>query len=320
MKRISWIIAGIIALCACEKGEIPIKKPVASAGTVQVEMGADYGNQLFFSIENQGVIRINHRENWDLGFENGESGKHIILNSSKMMSCAATTVTELEQITSSSGLVFAYDLPNGDLDSTAIGSWWNNSNVYVLDRGLTVSGDPIGKIKFKIIEANESGYSIEWANLSSSDVQTAFIPKNGTTNFTAFSFDGNGEIRDIEPPSTDWQLCFTAYRHIYDDGTPYLVTGVLSNRNGVQVAAASETFESLEYADAVVANFENRINVIGFDWKAYDFDLGSYTVDPLKVYLIKTQSERIFKLRFIDFYTETGVKGAPKFEITELIP
>lgn len=320
MKRYCWMIAGALTLSACDKGEIPVQKPLSSAATIQVEMGADYGNQLFFSVENQEVVRINHRENWDIGFENGENGNHIILNSSKMMSCAKTTTGDLTQINSSAGLTFGFDEPNGDLQASAIGNWWDDSVVYVLDRGVTVTGVAIGKIKFKILEVTETAYTIQWAGLSSADVQTTSIPKNGTTNFTAFSFDGDGAIRDIEPPSIDWQLCFTTYTHLYDDGTPYLVTGVLSNRNGVQVAATSQTFESIEYTDAIATSFENYINVIGFDWKEYNFDLSTYIVDPMKVYLVKTQNERIFKLRFIDFYTESGVKGAPKFEITELIP
>lgn len=320
MKRTTLILTITLLLLACEKAEIPVQKPVGAAATIQVEMGADYGNQLFFSIETKEVVRINHRETWDLGFENGESGKHVILNSSKMMSCATTTVNDLIQINSATGWEFVHDQPGGNLDSTAFGSWWNVDVVYILDRGVTVSGTSIGKIKLKITNVNASGYTLEWAPLSSSDIQTSFIPKSGNSNFIAFSFDNNGEIRDIEPPTTDWQLCFTSYTHVYDDGTPYLVTGVLSNRKEVQVAKTSLSFDAITYNDVTTANFEERINVIGYDWKTYDFDLSSYTVDPLKVYLIKTQNDRVFKLRFVDFYTETGVKGAPKFEAVELIP
>jgi len=29
---------------------------------------------------------------------------------------------------------------------------------------------------------------------------------------------------------------------------------------------------------------------------------------------------RYYKLRFVDYYDENGVKGAPKFELQELIP
>lgn len=320
MKRTGLIIATTFLFLACEKAEIPVQKPIGEAATIQVEMGADYGNQLFFSIETKEVVRINHRETWDLGFENGETGRHIIVNGSKMMSCAATTINDLTQINSASGWEFAYDQPGGNLDSTAFGSWWNDDVVYILDRGVTVNGSSIGKIKLKITNVNTSGYLLEWAPLTSSEIQSSFISKTGSSNFIAFSFDNNGEIRDIEPPTANWQLCFTSYTHVYEDGTPYLVTGVLSNRKGVRVAKTSLAFDAITYSDVATANFEERINVIGYDWKTYDFDLSSYTVDPLKVYLIKTQNDRIFKLRFVDFYTETGVKGAPKFEAVELIP
>jgi hypothetical protein len=320
MKLFFFFSAFIILFVSCEKAEIPVNKPNVYGVITQVEMGGDYGNQLFYNIENNEVVRVNHRETWDLGFENGIDGKHIILNSAKLMSVAKTTAENLEDVTSSDGLTFRFDAPSGNIDSTAIHEWWNENVVYIIDRGFSTTGSQLGKIKIRFFQVNETEFEFQWSNLSGGAIITSSVPKNSATNFTAFSFANGGELRDIEPSTGNWQLCFTAYTHVYHDGTPYLVTGVISNRKNVEIAESNLSFQEIDYTSAVSAIYEQRINVIGFDWKQYDFDLSMFTVNSNRVFLLKDQNSKYYKLRFIDFYTETGVKGAPKFEVQELIP
>ena len=52
------------------------------------------------------------------------------------------------------------------------------------------------------------------------------------------------------------------------------------------------------------------INVIGYDWKIYDFDTGFYTIDPSATYILSDTEGYFYKLRFIDFYNENGEKGS----------
>lgn len=318
MKTIFYLFISVFLFVSCDKGEIPVKKPDVTLSTVQVNMGSDYGNQLFFDLYSQNVVLVNNRENWDLGFKNGENDKSVFLNSSKLMSCAKSSTSDILSLSSSTGLEFHYDSPTGNTDSTAIGDWWNSNSIFIIDRGVTTTGSALGKIKLKFISVDSEKYIFEWANLSniiSTNIDTIF--KNDTYRLTTFSFDTG--ITQSEPLTSNWQLCFTSYTHVFEDGTPYLVTGVLSNEQQIQVSKTVLEFESISYTNAITSLFSTDRNSIGYDWKEYNFDLSQYVVDMTKTYIIKDNNNRIFKLRFIDFYTDSGVKGAPKFEIVELI-
>jgi len=70
--------------------------------------------------------------------------------------------------------------------------------------------------------------------------------------------------------------------------------------------------------EEVEFNFSNEQNAIGYKWKIYDFDAQIYSVNSQMTYIIKSVSNRYFKLRFLDFYNNEGEKGFPSFEIQEL--
>lgn len=304
---------------SCEKEEIPVLKPQGISANTQVEMGADYANQLFFNIENHQIVLANNRESWDLAFECGNEGKHLLINSAKFSSCAKTNETDLLNVTASEGLVFNYDHQSGFLDSTAVGNWWEDNSVYVLNKGVDLNGNQLGFIKFKMVTVDQNQYEIHWSELNSNNILSTLIPKSSTTNFVYFSFVQNQTLQ-IEPDKNSWQLCFTTYTHIFPDHTPYLVCGVLSNRNNVQVSKSTIPFSDFTYSQVSALQFDTKIDNIGYTWKEYDFDQGLYVVNSNLTYIIKNQNNQYFKLRFTDFYTISGVKGAPQFEIEELIP
>lgn len=305
---------------ACFKKEIAVKKPQSQINSGQVELGGNYANQIFYDLETNAVIRQNNREVWDLAFEAGEQGMHILLNESRLMAAALSTETDITSLTSDAGLTYFYDNQTGNLDSTAIGDWQSLGRVYVIDLGTALSGGSLGKKKLKLIAVNATEYQIQFADLTSSTIQTATIPKSTTAGFTYFSMTGSGTLMDIEPNKETWDLIFTAYCHVFDNHTPYSVVGVLSNRFGVKVQEVSVPFADLTFADLEESAFSERINVIGYDWKTYDFDNGTYVVSSNRTFVVKTVLGRYYKLRFIDFYDQNGVKGAPKFELEELIP
>jgi len=58
--------------------------------------------------------------------------------------------------------------------------------------------------------------------------------------------------------------------------------------------------------------------VIGYEWKYYNFDAALYTIEPGLAYVIRDRDGFYYKLRFIDFYSEGGEKGYPKFEYVRL--
>ncbi len=101
--------------------------------------------------------------------------------------------------------------------------------------------------------------------------------------------------------------------------TPYQVTGVLLNPNNV--TAYKETvvkFEDITYDHVASKTFSNAENFIGYDWKTYDFNTSGYVVNSKITFVIKNTQGIYYKLRFIDFYDDFGVKGTPKFELQRL--
>jgi len=77
-------------------------------------------------------------------------------------------------------------------------------------------------------------------------------------------------------------------------------------------------FDEINYENAADFAFSTDINTIGYDWKSYNFDLSQFTIVENLSYVITTNDGIYFKLRFIDFYNDSGEKGAPKFELQDL--
>jgi hypothetical protein len=65
-------------------------------------------------------------------------------------------------------------------------------------------------------------------------------------------------------------------------------------------------------------HYSNLRDVIGYDWKVYNFTSGQYVARSNVNYVIKDfYTGDAYKLRFLDF-NHNGIKGTPKFEYVQL--
>jgi hypothetical protein len=218
-----------------------------------------------------------------------------------------------------------YDNPAGEWKGTAFGDWYDTLSrkcqgyVYLIDRGQTAN--PRYK-KLKFTNATTSNFSFVFANLDGSGANEYTVPKIAGRNYSYINFDDPNKIIDLEPEKENWDILFTRYRHVYYNTTPftpYSVTGVILNPNKVICAKDSTIgFENITAERLKEFEFTNRKDVVGFDWKRYDIDLNRYDVIRKYTYIIRDTKGFFYKLRFIDFYDEQGVKGAPKFETQRL--
>ena len=312
-----------LCLFACEKEELPINKHNRGDLTESMaSMGDDYRYQLFFDLETNSMVMQNMKTDWDLGFETSAARYGVILNTAKAMFAASTFETDFSLVTDTVGLIFHWDEASGNMDSTAIGDWTLSNNVYVLDRGYNELGVHLGLKKVIFQSVNSQEYSIRCANMDGTNDISYVVPKDDNYNFTFLSLDGISNAVSIEPPKEDWDISFTQYTHVfYGQGPamPYLVSGVLINRNGVEVTRIfDKEFAEITLDDAYNYSFLPAINAIGYDWKAYDFGTGLYTVFSNQNYIVKSTEGKYFKLHFIDFYDDSGSKGSPTFEFQEL--
>lgn len=308
------------SLTACKPEELPAPKHEQGEALVNdAAMGEKYEYQVFYSLSQNAVISRNLKTDWDIAFENGAEGFHVILNSAKFMAAFNTHETQMQSVTDTAGygVGLDYDKSDGDLDSTAIGDWRMENPVYLIGRGSDEGGHSIGFVKLKINSVDADGYEISFQDLSGDSEHNIHISKESGYTYTYFSFDDGGKTVSIAPPDNEWDLCFTQFT--VKIPIPYLVTGVLLNP--YQTAAAMDStvsFDQIDLSYTQQVTLSDSIDVIGYDWKTYDFDAGFYTVDPSMNYIIKTQDGSFYKLHFIDFYNSQGVKGNPKWEFSIL--
>ncbi len=315
------MVSLVVLFCACEKEDKLWELPPAGDETVsQVNMGGDYDNAIFFNFKT-GLTQSRNVYCWHLGFANGASEDHIILNGGNEVQLHPTNDTSFSKTyTIDKNTVWLWDNSNGKVDSTAFAGWkdsinrLSNDKVYVLDLG---SRALVRYKKIKILSVSTSEFKVRYANLDGSNERFVSIPKTVTSNYTYLNVESNQTV-SYEPSGFVWDIVFTKYRHVYYDMepiTPYYVTGVLINTHSVQVAEpVNVNFETLDYAQAKQILLKPKMDEIGYDWKYYDLNgSGKYVVNAKKVYIIKDNQGFLYKLKFISFYDEAGAKGVPKF-------
>ena len=315
---IKYFYLTFLVFFSCQMGEIPIDPHDSESMIVdQITMQSDYRNQVFYNLDNCEEISQNIKDKWDLLFYFSDTGNYIILNSSNYM-FDATMYNLFEDQIDTFGLVFNSDNSNGDFNSLSINSLSPNES-YVIDRGVNLNGGSRGFKKIMIESSALDSVSIKVSNLNNTDLEHFTIYKNPNDNLVTFSFDLG--VVSIFPDETSWDLLFTRYTYQFPDSVTYLVTGVLTNYlNGVSVAIDTiNEFTSINFDDLSSYNFLTYQDIIGYDWKYYNFSNNTYTIVDNLVYIIKDVKGFYYKLKFIGFYNyETGEKGFPEFEIQKL--
>lgn len=328
-----------LTLSSCFREESPLPEYIPSGeirtATIPLsefddKLGAvTFTNQVFFQLSSGDQYTV-RRDIWDLGFECSEDGYHIILNSANYMQIAnagtddfSTTWTEADM----KNYTFAFDSATGHLTHTAIGDWTepgtgkNTHQVFLLDRGYDGSQEARGfkKILFEKLDGNT--FHFTYANLDGTNEHAATITKDPDYNFVFFSLETHEQVQ-VQPPKTDWDICFSYYSYRYPDGVPYWLTGALTNRFQVRAAEFPDRdtpFENITLGDTSKISLSPYIDEIGFDWKEYLFGPpAQYVVYSDRSFLVKDIRGYFYKLRFTDFYNEEGERGFPEFEYQKL--
>ncbi len=304
-------------ILSCDVGEIPTDpRPSGLLTTTSVEMMENYQMQVYFDLYKNEIISNTVKTDWDICFESGYSGWRININSSKFMQVWEVNNENFNSNLNISNAIWKWDHQSGNPDSNAIGDYRNKEVFYVIDMGYSVDDDPIGYIKLSIDSVNNDSYTIRLSSLENDNDTTIDIEKSAEYEKIYFSFE-EYSIKEIEP--SYWDLLFTTYTHLFSPDFPYLVSGVLTNTSHVKVAKDTiHNFEDINFDVVENLNFSSDQNIIGYNWKSYDLNSGVYSINTSINYLIKTHSDKYFKLRFIDFYDTNGIKGYPKFEFQEL--
>lgn len=323
MKKVILFFSICLTLTSCLKEEIAIPKPSksnADSYITSVNVGSDYKNQMFYNLAQEEVVLMADREAWDLAFETTADGYRVLINNGRMGGLRLLETTDFAAIKVYTGSDWNYDPASANLDSTFVGDWRGTQNIYLFDLGSSVSGTSLGKYKFRLLSVTDSSYTMEYCKLSEVTPQQVTISKKTGYNFSLFSLRTGQEVTSTNSPkSQDYDFVLRTYTHIYSDGMPYLVVGcMLNDKNTSAARILTSDFDGITYNDVVALTYKSNIDAIGFDWKIYDFDESSYSIAPDHVYIIKTQLGEYYKIRFLDFYDDLGVKGSVKLEIQKL--
>jgi heme-binding HmuY-like protein len=330
MKKYLYILPLLALLNSCFKEDDAVSPyPRGDVTSHQVEMGGNYHYQVYFDLSTNSVVKTNLFDEWDLGFQ-AYDNYYIRMNLGREMTLQDLGPVDFDNVTE--GLDKTnniYDVPSGNLDSTAIGKWWeveggkiqSKNHVYVINRGRNTNRKPDGIYKMMILGADESGFTIKFSELKSNIIDTLFIPRTEGYNFITMSFANGGEVNYLEPPSESWDIHFTTYIVFFD--VPgfeiYTVRGALINDRLCEAAEADSTIEFSELTTGVaqMTEFTQLRDAIGYNWKDIDINTGVYTVNSMKKYLIRDPEGFVYKLRFIGFQKiidGKAEKGYPEFE------
>jgi hypothetical protein len=323
-----WLLF-VLTSCFKEDTAVTPHQP-GTAETDTIAMTQDYKYQVYFNLDSGASVKSVDKTSSDFGFECSDGGWHVILNTADFMKAADLGQVPFGEAHDTIGLKWKFDKSDGDLDSTAIGQWFtvvdddtlSNGHVYAIDRGLDEAGNSLGLYQLVIDRLRNGTYYFRYGALDGSFTNADSVSKDPRVNFLFYSLTFQ-KVAANEPPKTDYDLLFTQYTTLLftdlGEPYPYLVTGVLSNRYKVEVASDTiHDFESIDFQVASQLSYSKNLDAIGYDWKHYNFETGSYTVDYQKVFVVKTTNDLYYKMRFTGFYSSSGEKGYPVLEFQKL--
>jgi len=318
--RVLPLVAAVALLSSCMKEELPAPRaPRGDARSTQLCMGTGYANQIWFDLGSGNAVSENPRSAWDLAFESAPDGWRVLLNGARLMTVWPLGPVDITLPHDTTGLSAFRRVDAASLhpDSLAFGDWRGANGVFIVDMGISATGEFLGLRKLKLLAVNASSFQLECSNLDGSGLTTATVPKDPQRAFTSWSF-ANG-VQPIEPPTGSWDLCFTQYTHRFETySLDYLVNGVLSATTTRVARITGRDFGSITVSDTIQFPMLSERNAIGYDWKLYSFETSSYSIMPDLAFIVKDAEGYFYKLRFIEFYGPQGQTGCPLFETVPL--
>jgi hypothetical protein len=323
---ISAVLLMCIALTGCFKKDSMITLPPKTGSTILIApIGKLYDSTSYINLASGKIISKVSNLSWDLKFACDPTSFSILLNSGKNVRSFETAYDQLNQVNSVTGQpqLWGFD-EQTNLNAKAYLNRWTSGNgvskfkVYIVKVGDGLS-IPMAYYKLRILSANASQFVFEFDTLTGNQPKTEFIYREPSKSYVHFSL-ATQSIQDVEPAKTDWDICMTRYAEIFylNPTIVYPVNGVLLNPYKTQ--GWGDTMNPRNYltfnadsAEKIILS--SNVNSIGYTWKK--FENNQYNCYPEFLYLVKTQEEALYKLHFLDWYSQ-GIGGNPKLEFERI--
>ncbi|MFZ4520366.1 MAG: T9SS type A sorting domain-containing protein [Bacteroidales bacterium] len=288
-----------------------------------ITMSAGYANEVYYSMKN-GVVQTGPRATWDIAFRTMKRSSSILTNDGagvvlytypKSDTTGWATIDTVGLSTWKPMFNDPTDWENGAFSRNAKGhpdyGWckYNDVTHNLIGDSLFVIKLRDGSFRKLWIVKKLSGLNIfvfRFANLDGTNEQTVNEDLNSVSliDFSGYSLQTNARV-EFEPLKSSWDILFTKYMSVQSNGTPYLVTGVLSNDS-----VKTKNFHPvvLSYNDFGAGVWDSTRSSIGWNWKVFDMNTFTYKVIDSSVYFIRPVQGDIYKLIFTGFAgSSTGV-------------
>jgi hypothetical protein len=309
------LFCGILIATSCQKEEQPIKLPPRGNTTfMSINLGKDFEQQAFLNLKDSQITFVNNSI-WDLAFE--VHSNLITLNGGNDMYAASIKSNNFIYSNKPDTFNFKWDAPCGCPDSLAI-NYHYFDYIYIIDRGSHITDKRY--LQMRVIKNTPYEVQFIYTDLLTPEKGTLVSLKKDYNKVNVyFSFNTPNTKLNFEPNMEDWDLCFLKYRYVFHETNPvtkYIVKGIFINHQRIDVAVDSvQQYENIVPSYATDScHYSNMRDVIGYDWKIYNFVNGQYQARTHVNYMVRNYfTGEIYKLRFLDF-NHNGIKGTPKFE------
>lgn len=296
---------------------------------------SDQTAQMFLNMETREVVSQNSIHSWDMAFDCREDSFTILLNWARGMASYNTGLTRLTEYEFDEDVDWKFERIRSGISNSSIGAWgdfgYNKPQsfgiYYLLSLGYNAWGQHMGYILMSIRSFEDNAYHIEFADpISPKESYIFSIPKKKEAEYTYFSFRNGGQILEIEPKSSDWQLMTTSMvsderKGPYDlrlGSDHYLNYGILLNPSICSVAIDSTLgFDNIRYVDALNLNYHNNPAGIGNSWYEWNAQNANYSCRNKHVYVLKLKNGQFLKLMAQNLQKE-GSKYRMKIAVQNL--
>jgi len=288
-----------------------------------VVMGPGYTEEVYFRL-NDGLQLSGSRSTWDIAFRTSKLSSGIMTNDGSGVTLytyphADTSGWSAMDTTGLAGWTPMYNDPsdweNGAFSRNALGHPDYGWGIYNMTTHV-LTGDSLFIIKLRdntfrklwiiLKDAPRNTWSIRYAALDGTgEVQFNFDADNYmSVDYIGFDM-ATASLVNFQQEKGKWDILFTRYMSLQDDGTPYPVTGVLSN----PYAKVKRFYPvPLDYTDWNPGDWDSTRSPIGWDWKVFDMTSFSYKIVDSLVYFVSDSLGDVYKVYFTAFEGSTNGK------------
>ena len=336
-------LLALITFGSCERTETPIPEIKPSDGnklTLNGGIGGlDAANAVYvdLSTDKQDSVK---RKDWSLGFYCAADFR-VILNYQVGMSAIETSQTDIKSVNSGNvdlskldydtkpEKIKLYDDTAGRVKQSVIAevnATENQNKVYIVNPVFaSVKKDELWKVK--VTRSGTNAYTLHYAPIDATNIQTLTITKDNAFNFKHVSFS-KGAV-NVEPKKDDWDFVWTkaSFYTMMGPNTPvpYAFSDLIFLNHETGVTAdevvfldkggkknGKPSYDEFDESKLGAINLKAGRNVIGSKWRN---TLGTGALKD-RFYIIKDKAGNIYKLRFIAMGAgkDGGKRGYPEIE------